>query len=308
MRFVFLLFFAILTTALHGDLDQHLKKALDKSGNHSMPGIDFIYVINLDQRPEKWKSTLDQLATYGINPYRFSGVNGWELSLETINDVGVKFSPEMEGGLMSTYYPLNGTFAWIHEPIENYGRTYFCHCTARGTIGISLSHISILQDAFDSGYETIWVMEDDIEIKRDPRILSEYIEKLDQLLGKDNWDILFTDRDIRGRDGNYVPASSAAKRPDFVSPNDFVTKTEISSDFRKIGSRYGAHSMILRKSGIKKLLRYLQAHQLFLPYDMEYTQPPGIALYTVLDDIVTNLSKALSDNGAPFYLDKKTKE
>jgi acetolactate synthase-1/2/3 large subunit len=33
-----------------------------------------------------------------------------------------------------------------------------------GAIGIALSHLSILQDAYDSGYETVWVMEDDVDI------------------------------------------------------------------------------------------------------------------------------------------------
>lgn len=30
-----------------------------------------------------------------------------------------------------------------------------------------LSHLSVLKDALDSGYETIWVMEDDIHIIQD---------------------------------------------------------------------------------------------------------------------------------------------
>ena len=60
-----------------------------------------------------------------------------------------------------------------------------------------MSHLSILQHAYDAGFETIWVMEDDIQVMRDPRVLSERIDQLDALVGKTNWDILFTDRDIR---------------------------------------------------------------------------------------------------------------
>jgi Glycosyltransferase involved in LPS biosynthesis len=302
MKWVF--FIAICFSSLEAEIENHLKKPKDKPNGCSIKNIDYIYVINLDQRPEKWQRCLSQLNSYDIHPYRFSAVNGWELSLETINDVGLKFSPEMEGGFMATSFPLDGNFAPSHELIQTFGQTYFCHCTARGTIGIALSHLSVLQDGYDSGYETIWVMEDDVDVKRDPNVLSDLIEKLDLLVGKENWDVLFTDRDIRGSYGNYVYASYAAKRPDFVTPNDLALKKDISPEFRKVGARYGAHSMIIRKSGMRKLLQFFGAHQIFLPYDLDYILPPGIQLYTVAEDIVANLPGAISDNGSPNYLNK----
>ena len=76
-------------------------------------------------------------------------------------------------------------------------RTYFGPSNARGTIGIVLSHLSVLQDALDSGYDTIWVMEDDIQIIRNPRKLSKLIAKLDALVGKNGWDVLYTDQDSK---------------------------------------------------------------------------------------------------------------
>ena len=82
-------------------------------------------------------------------------------------------------------------------------------------MGIVLSHLSILQAAYDAGHETIWVMEDDIEVKRDPRILSDLIDILDQVVGRDNWDILFTDRDIRDAHGNHKSCFLAGRRPGF---------------------------------------------------------------------------------------------
>jgi hypothetical protein len=62
--------------------------------------------------------------------------------------------------------------------------------------------------------------------------------------------------------------------------------------------------MIIRRSGIEKLLRFFDAHQIFFPYDMEYILPRGIQLYTVAEDVVSNLPKAPSDNGGPYYLEK----
>lgn len=301
----YLIFLAPMTVFC--DLETHLKQIQNKSGSHSIRNVDFIYMINLDQRPEKYSFSLNQLTPYGINPFRFSAVNGWELSFADIDDVGLKFSPEMEGGFMGTCYPSYMNFEPSHEIIQNYDQTYFCHCLSRGAIGIVLSHLSILQDAYDSGYQTIWVMEDDIEVLRDPRILSDLIDKLDQTVGSNNWDVLFTDRDIR--DSNGIPKACywAAKRPDgarFLLVNNFAERTHVGDDFIKIGARWGAHSMILRRSGIRKLLQFFKAHQIFLPYDMDYILPPGIKLFTVAHDVVSNFPKSVSDNGGPSYLNK----
>lgn len=305
-KLFFFAFSQIWTLFLFGGIEDHLKKVPDKSGDHSLPNIDFIYMINLDQRPEKWKASMNQLAPYGINPCRFSAVNGWELSLAAINDVGLKYSLEMQGGFLATSYHIEGNYEPSHELIQNYGQTYFCHCMARGTIGIALSHISILQDAYDSGYETIWVMEDDIQVIRNPKILCELVHKLDLQVGKGKWDILFTDRDIHSPNGEYSTTYWAAKRPDYPSSytNDYAMKKSISADFMQIGARFGGHSMILRRSGIKKLLQFFKSHQLFFPYDMEYILPRGIKLFSVQTDVVSNLPTAPTDNGGPNYLKK----
>jgi GR25 family glycosyltransferase involved in LPS biosynthesis len=297
----------LIPSLFFADIADHLKKVGDKSSLCSVPKVDCIYMINLDQRPEKWQRSLDQLLLFGIYPCRFSAVNGWELTLEEINDVGLKFAPPMEAGILGTCYPLGGRFEPRHETIRTCGQTYFCHCMSRGAIGIALSHISVLQDAFDAGYETIWVMEDDIDVVSNPRNISDKIEQLDAIAGKEHWDILFTDRDIRDANGCYATTYWAGKRPDylaFTKDNDYTVKAPTGTGFIRIGARSGAHSMIIRRSGIKKLLQFFHAHQIFFPYDMEYILPRGIQLYTVAEDIVTNLSKAPSDNGGPYYLEK----
>lgn len=300
---IFRLLMLLLTLSLHAKLEDHFKKALGKTDFCNMRNIDYIYIINLDQRPEKFARCAKQLYLWGINPYRFSAVNGWELSLETVNDIGVRLEPWMTREKWGTFYPIGGDRQPNHEPVWEAGKTYFSHCMSLGAIGIDLSHLSVLQDALDSGYETIWVMEDDIQVVRDPRILSTVIEKLDAEVGKDNWDILFTDKDIRDVNGNYIPVYFAGRRPDylnFTKENNYSLKNPVG-EFIKIGARSGAHSMIIRRSGIQKLLRFFNAHQIFFPYDMEYILPRGINLYTVAHDIVSNLPKALSDNGGPNY-------
>lgn len=309
--FLFLIV-TLFTCNLFGSIEDHLRKinrsALDEA-NHKMRNIDFIYLINLDQRPEKLESCLKQFYPYQIFPYRFSAVNSWELPLEVINDVGVKFEPWMKSikGSCFKYNEKNEIVCLHSNAIDEVGTTYFCHRANRGPIGITLSHLSILQDAYDSGYETIWVMEDDIEVMRDPTILPDVIERLDALVGKKNWDILFTDQDMKNnRTGEYVPCDSYAPRPDFEpqDPHRFQIRKDINAEFRKIGARYGAHSMIVRRSGMKKLLKHYREHQMFLPFDMEFLLP-DMELYTVREDIVSNKQGSPSDNGGAKYKKKK---
>lgn len=291
---------------LFSEITPYLKKVENKSNQNSMKGIDYIYVINLDQRPEKWNMTKNQLNKFGINAHRFSAVNGWELTKEAINDLGVKYQKGMKTGIIGTSY-ITDDLMPTHGEINNPGQTYFVHCMARGTIGIVLSHMSILRDALESGYDTIWVMEDDIEVMQDPRKISKLIKKLDKLVGKKNWDVLFTDVDIRAQNGDYVPCYGAAPRPNFTpqNPSKFKVKQKMGKDFVKVGARFGATSMIIRKRGIKKIYNFINKYGVFLPYDMDYYLPEGINLFSLQYDVVTNLQKALSDNGVQGYLNKK---
>ena len=263
-----------------------------------MRNIDFIYMINLDHRPEKLKMSLDQMAPYGIFPYRFSAVNGWELSLETLNAVGLQLTPQMDKGLIAMRLTQGSDFTEKSEGMNGFGLTYFAHNLTRGAIGCSLSHISILQDAFDAGYETIWVMEDDIAVVRDPRIISDLIERLDQLVGHENWDVLFTDKEAIDTNAEPSITDRSAYRPDsffYSDDNDYALNIQISPDFRKIGARFGSYSMILRRSGFKKLLGFFHSRKIFLPYDAEYIFPAGINLYTVLQDVVSTIPTAITD-------------
>ena len=285
-------------------LEDHFKKAQGKSEIHRMRNIDFIYMINLEQRPERLEKCNRRLYPYGIYPYRFSAVNGWELSLKTINDVGVKLAPGMHCGVLGASFLSQDKFEPYKEEMRNYGQTYFIDYMARGTIGIYLSHLSVLQDAYDTGYETIWVMEDDIEIIQNPHLISDLIERLDARIGKGNWDILFTDRDYRNADGNYVPCVGYdSRRPNYQTRDisQIYVNTQIDEDFRRIGARFGAHSMIIRRSGMEKILNFAKTYQIFFPYDVDFAFPDGIRLFTVLNDVVANEPKSTSDNRTPTY-------
>jgi GR25 family glycosyltransferase involved in LPS biosynthesis len=313
MRFLdrlllFSLFLSVVWAHPNGELLlKHLKAAENKKDGSGVKGIDFIYMINLDERPEKFRIASEQLNRYGVFPYRFSAVNGWKLSLEAINDVGLKFQPWMTP-LMATTYRFEAKGKPSHEFMSEEGRAYFCHCMAKGTIGCCLSHISILKDAWDSGYETIWVLEDDIEVLKDPHVISDLMKELDALVG--SWDVLFTDRDYRKSEKDYLIAKGAAKRPDLDCSlagrmsEPYTLKYRFSKNFFKVSARFGTHSMIIRRSGIKKLLEYSLEHFIFLPYDMDNYLAPGLTRYCFAEDIVSNMKNSLSDNGTPSYENK----
>ena len=278
-------------------LEDHLKKITDKDEGHQIRNVDFIYMINLDERPEKLASCLVQLRPYGIEPYRFSAVNGRKLSREDLDDIGVRFKPGMREDIPGIHYPLDGGSP-VCEPTNVPGRTYFFDLSL-GVIGCSLSHLSILQDAYDSGYSTIWVMEDDIAVIRNPLLISSCIDKLDQLIGPDGWDVLFTDQDtISNESGEYVPFLTSSSRPDFVpkNPGRFSQRVVINDEFRKVGARFGLYSVIIRRSGMKKVLDFAKKHNIFLPIDVEFYFPSDIKVYTVMDNIVSTQRWAPSDN------------
>jgi GR25 family glycosyltransferase involved in LPS biosynthesis len=302
MKIIALLLMTSIMLRLDAGIEKHFRAAENKSGAHGMPGIDFIYVINLDQRPKKFERTLNALAPYGINPYRFSAVNGWKLSFEALDEIGVIYESWMpEGPLSTVYRHVDGKEYMSFEIMKEVGVSYFSHTLSRGAIGCLLSHLSVLQDAYDSGYHTIWVLEDDIRVVSNPLEISSYITTLDHLAP--GWDIFFTDGDIKGGDGSPSYCNGILPRPNFPtqSLNYYRQRTYVNNDIVKLGLRFGSHSMVIRRSGMKKLLDYFKTYKVFFPYDLEYYFPHDIKLYASIKDIVTNIAGGESDNGTPAY-------
>lgn len=299
-----LLLLVFTSLSLHSDLKDFFSKCPNKGESHRLKNIDFIYLINLDKRPEKLIQTINELKPFNIHPYRVSAVNGWDLKSDQLNQLGVLYLPQMNSeGLWGTSF-FGEQVEYEHSVINQPNKVYFCHCMSRGAIGCVLSHLSVISDAIESGYETIWVIEDDIEVIKDPNILPKLIDILDRIIEQRNlpkWDILFTDRDTRNSKGEYIPALGFAKRPNFRPYNTtrFSVQRNIHPLFRSIGARYGTYSMIIRKSGMHKIMDHYKKYNIFLPYDMELILPNDIHLYTVREDIVAHRIDHISDNGAP---------
>ncbi|HSW72093.1 MAG TPA: glycosyltransferase family 25 protein [Chlamydiales bacterium] len=290
------------------NIEQFFKKAEGKSDQHKIKGIDYLYMINLDERPEKFLVSTGELQLYGINPYRFSAVNGWKLPTSILSQLGAQFLPgTLQDAFLGSYYlEIDGKEYMHTELIQENGTAYFMRGLSKGAIGIILSHLSILQDALDLGYETIWVMEDDVEVVKNPTILSDLIEELDHL--DPQWDILFTDTDTKNTKGEHVACRALAARPNVEVPplSHFLQNFyPVSTNLSRTGMRYGAYSMILRRSGIKKILEYYKRYRLFIPYDMDYWLISDIRMYHPNWDIISHRAGAASDNGDPNYKKKE---
>lgn len=285
-------------------LDEFFKTAPHKTDANRMEGIDFIYMINLDERPEKFALASQGLMLYGISPYRFSAVNGWKLPPAAFGKVGAAFLPGTlkEPLLGSTYKEVECKAVLHTELLQENGTGYLTRGLAQGPVGIVLSHLSILQDALDCGYQTIWVMEDDVEAVSDPRQIPELIRTLDRLAP--DWDIFFTDTDTKDTNGVHVPCRALAARPNVPVPplHTFLEKFyPIGEGFHRTGMRYGAYSMILRKSAMEKILDFYRTYKIFIPYDMDFWLCPDLKMFYYETDIVSHRAGALSDNDTPRY-------
>lgn len=292
----FALIFILLnySNSIEANIETHFRKIdpFEKNASpHSFGPIDFIYLINLDYRTDKLEWSLAQLEEYGISPYRFSAIKGQELTYDAISDIGVKFKPWMRYSNKVRYYPPKGDKFITLNNME-VGKTYYSDTLNmnKGAIGCAMSHLSIMQDALDSGYELIWILEDDIIVRKDPAELISLIHHLDKKIGRNNWDILFTDQHHLTACNQPLLCNQYAEKPNYkhAHPKQATLHQRIDNYLYKIGSRFGTHSMIITRSGLKKLLNYIKQYGLFNPIDWEMTQPPGMNLYTVVNDVVGN--------------------
>lgn len=271
----------------------------DSPANHKIKNIDFIYLINLDRRPERLASSLIQLAAFGITPYRFSAVDAKMLSLKDIDNLGIRFLPPFRGGVKaSRFIKKEKEIAQVIEKVNfsNYGHTYFSNKLSLGALGCMLSHLSILQHAYDAGFETIWILEDDFALLKNPHALSDLIERLNQIT---EWDILFTDQKTNFHPEYFDPCPIPL--PFNPNRNWFFKKDLIDGLFFRINARWGAYSMIVHRSGIKKILDWIKTYRLYHPIDVVYYLIPTMNLFTVVDSIV---STSYLPSDTEIYLEK----
>lgn len=272
-------------------IPQYIKKIEGKIEGQQLRYIDFIYLINLEQRSERLSRSLEMFKQCGISPHCFPAIYGWDLSSVAFQDLGLEFRPGMSfvnkgwpSHSVITFWP--GTREKRELDESCFGKSCFYSGLTPGAVGCTLSHLSILKDAYESNYEIIWVLEDDCLVIRPPSCLGEFIEKLDALIGRENWDVLYTDSKCGF---NHFEDSHDCWRPDLPAFDqyDLLQVTPVGDDFVRIGARARTHSMIINRSGMKKILDFVTEHGIFLPYDAEIAFVPNIHLFSLNQDVVT---------------------
>ena len=154
-----------------------------------------------------------------------------------------------------------------------------------------LSFLSVVNDAYERGFERIWVCDDDIEFFDDFKLIPKLLSKLTQF--DPDWDIFYTDISPRClSDGrvSHLFSSAYDPRPDqkIKSLQHFTKKFRVSADIMLIRQRTGMHSTILSKNGIKKIRDYFVHVYLWSPLDVDIHYIPEICEYSARKDIVSS--------------------
>ena len=279
---------------------RHLKQVENKNEKNQIRNIDFVYLINLAKRPDRLVNIIKQFSPYSIVPHRFPAIHGWDLTQETFNDIGLKVLSTTSFDRPVHFSPVPGGARPQMITPSCIGKTCVHYTMAAGALGVYLSHLSILSDAYQSKYRTIWVLEDDVTIKEDPHRLADCIDKLDALVGPDSWDVLYTDNDDCFTASNVMAHMGGGNwgRPGIPMKEALLENKPVGTDFIKNGGRCQAHSMIIRQSGIRKIVDFILPNGIFRPYDTELPYIPGLTFYNSLNDIVHGRDRTFSDT---FY-------
>lgn len=254
---------------------------------NAVEGIDEIYLINLDRRQDRLAATTKELAQYGLSAKRFPAIEGKEVPLQTLVELGLPYAPGMTKGVWATTPLGKGTLGYEFLVGSREHISVFSEWMTIGAVGCALSHLTILREAYEAGLETIWVLEDDIYFKQDPHILTRLIAELDTIT-EGKWDVLYTDPDVFGGQSQPPGTFWWMWRPDLhlFRKQRFTERKFVSDAIIKVGSRDRTHSMVIRRSGMKKILDHIKQHHLFLPIDLEIAFAPEIELFMISYPIV----------------------
>jgi hypothetical protein len=183
-------------------------------------------------------------------PEVLTAVDGREVSPEIKMGLGVSFEPGMPKFMASHFLPTGET---EHGILGASDCTWLAHCSHNQMIGCYLSHLSVLWDCYPKQANRVLVLEDDIEVVRDPHLIEHAIDDLERIVGRNGWDVLYTNLDYKTDRGSPVPAVGYALRPNLLVENDVFHRRDIGGGFVQYGARCGTHSYVISQEGIKKV-------------------------------------------------------
>lgn len=149
---------------------EELAKHLPQLPQKNNLGVDNVYMINLERRPErrvKMEACFDEI---GIRFQWLPAVDGKKMTEQYLDENGIKMMPDFS------------------EPYHGRALTY-------GEIGCFMSHYTIWKDIVDNGYDQVIVLEDDIRFE--PFFKHKLGALQDELADLAlEWDLVFLGRKI----------------------------------------------------------------------------------------------------------------
>lgn len=233
------------------DLIHFLRPIQLENTSSGLKGIDCIYVINLDERPNRWDYTKQVFSEQKLTPNRVSAVNGWKIPTDRILSL------------------LDGDAS----PLMNAGKLM------KGAIGCLLSHVSVYKHALEQGFTTVWICEDDLVFKQKAKKLSVLVNKLTTL--DPDWDILYTD--------HFGQKPYTQKHRSTQLPYQEISYP-LGKDFLRIHGRLNTHSILFSKKGLAKVYDYFTHVHLWAPIDLDIHNVPNLREYSVKKDVVTSIN------------------
>ena len=176
-----------------------------------------IYIINLPDRKDRWKSVLKSVYESGLslrNAYRYNAVNGYTLSPNEMSQI---VSTDALSRLVSNF-----EYRTRHDEIT------------LGAIGCYLSHINIWKMLLDSNHTHCMVLEDDCHLDTNSaKVIQEALDTV-----KNNFDFLWLGTVI-SPNRSSLPVNNA---------------TQSQHSIVKLHTVYGTHAYIVSKEAVRRLL------------------------------------------------------
>lgn len=285
LYFLSLMSFVFLCLQLHaGTFEDTFKKALHKSDCHYISGINYIYMINRKNELSHFRAQKKSFSNYEIFLYRFDAVNPDLLGYRTLSKIGVKGKYAFDH-LSLAVKKCGHNYSLSPSQTIDDGCAHYSLCMDQKDIARNLDILSIIFDAYKSKKNTIWIMEDNVTIVADPNVLTGYLIALQRIDAK--WDVLYTDPVEKIKLWSIKQRLKWLRRPDIDLESSIIRESFPSTQIVSPGMRMGSYSIIISRTGMKKILDYYHKHHFFIPVGTELGSIPNLNCYATIEPVVT---------------------
>ncbi len=214
--------------------------------------------------------------------------------------------PTLQNGSFKTFgieFSTNADFSFIASDLLKYDleiqiidqvnhtklpKNLKIHYSSRNTppylIAQILSHLHAYKHCIVNNIPFALMLEKDAFIYSDPSCLYTHMEELEKT--DPNWDILFTDVHY------HLPKDGSLAAPQLnINGRILPTHAKLSENISRVNCRYGTVSFLISLSGMKKILNFYSNYWLDLPYDQALFKIPNLKIFSVNQDIITNVHR-----------------